>query len=165
MKKKIVAILGVGVFGVNCLAWAGSSVNEGGSCYDFGYRYSLCATKSMHGIACKAENDIVIPERCRKKAETKRGIEAGTKTVYKFLNIDKIDSSASSSLDMLNSSLDDLTNQLKGKTMNEVKVIAGSPDRIEVFAGKKCWIYGTTRTSKDRGVVFDDGRALMVTFY
>ena len=135
------------------------------SCYDLGYRYGLCATKSMRGIPCKPENDIVVPERCRGKAETKRGIKAGAKAVYDTLNLDTDSSSSSSSINMLTSPLDVLKNRLKGKTKSEVKSLVGSPDRIEVFVGKKCWVYGNTYTSKDRGIVFDGGRVLTVTFY
>lgn len=58
------------------------------SCYVLGYKYGLCATKSLHGISCKTENDIVIPKRCRGKTETKRGIKAGAKEVYDILNLD-----------------------------------------------------------------------------
>lgn len=135
------------------------------SCYELGHRYGLCATKSLNGIPCKPENDIVIPERCRGKKETNRGIKAGTKAVYYSLNINTESSNSSSSLNMLTTSLDVLRNRLKGKTESEVKRLVGSPDRVEVFAGKKCWVYGNTYTSKDRGIVFDDGKVLTVTFY
>lgn len=135
------------------------------TCYELGYRYGLCATKSMNEIPCKPENDIVIPARCRGKAETKRGISAGVKVVYDILNLDSGSSRSSSSLNMLTTPLDVLTKRLKGKTKSEVKRLVGSPDRIEVFAGKKCWVYGTTYTSKDRGIVFHGERVLMVTFY
>jgi hypothetical protein len=144
----------------------GASLTHGEeSCYELGYRYGLCATKSMQGIPCKPENDIVIPERCRGKEETKRGIEAGAKAVYDTLNLDTGSSKSSSSLNMLTTSLDVLSDRLKGKTESEVKSLVGSPDRIEVFAGKNCWVYGNTYTSKDRGIVFDGGRVLIVTFY
>ena len=133
------------------------------SCYDLGYRYGLCGTKSMRGIPCKPENDIVIPERCRGKAETKRGIKAGAKAVYDTLNLDT--DSSSSSINMLTSPLDVLKKRLNGKTKSEVKSLVGSPDRIGVFAGKECWVYGNTYTSKDRGIVFDGGRVLTVAFY
>jgi len=52
------------------------------SCYQLGYRYSKCATKSMKGLPCDPENDIIIPERCRGKEETQRGIDAGVRSVY-----------------------------------------------------------------------------------
>ena len=104
----------------------------------------------MYGIACKPENDIVIPTRCRGKEETDRGIKAGVKTVYDTLNLDTGSSESSSSLNMLTTPIDVLRNRLKGKTKSEVKRLVGNPDRIEVFAGNKCWIYGNTYTSKDR---------------
>ena len=144
----------------------GASLTHGEeSCYDLGYRYGMCATKSMQGIPCKPENDIVIPARCRGKEETDRGIKAGAKAVYDTLNLDTGSSKSSSSLNMLTTSLDVLRDRLAGKTESEVKRLVGSPDRIEVFAGKKCWVYGNTYTSKDRGIVFDDGKVLTVTFY
>ncbi len=135
------------------------------SCYDLGYRYGLCATKAMHEIPCKPENDIIIPTRCREKSETKRGVKAGAKAVYDALNLNTGGSSSSSSLNMLNAPIDVLRKKLNGKTKSEVKRLVGSPDRIEVFAGKKCWVYGNTYTSKDRGIVFDGVRVLTVTFY
>ena len=135
------------------------------SCYDLGYRFGMCVTKSMDGIPCKPENDIIIPARCLGKAETKRGIEAGAEAVYDTLNPDTGGSSSSSSLNMLTTPLDVLRKKLNGKTKSEVKQLVGSPDRIEVFVGKKCWVYGNTYTSKDRGIVFDGERVLTVTFY
>lgn len=51
------------------------------SCYELGYLYGRCATRSMAGLSCELGTDIVIPERCRGKAETQRGIEAGIKSV------------------------------------------------------------------------------------
>jgi hypothetical protein len=63
------------------------------SCYELGYRYGLCATQTMLGIRCKPENDIIIPQRCREKEETNKGIKAGVKAVYDTLNIDQKGSS------------------------------------------------------------------------
>ena len=42
------------------------------------------------------------------------------------------------SLNMLTTSLDLLTRELEGKTKDEVKAIVINPNRIEIFAGKKC---------------------------
>lgn len=86
------------------------------SCYELGYRYGMCSTKSMHGIPCKPENDIVIPQRCRGKEATNRGIKAGVKAVYDTLNLDTGSSKSSSSLNMLTTPLDVLGDRLKGKT-------------------------------------------------
>jgi len=135
------------------------------NCYELGYRYGLCGTKSMHGIPCKPENDIVLPKRCRGKTETNRGIKAGTKAVYDTLNLDTSHSSSPSSLNMLTMPVDVLKKRLTGKTKSEVKSLAGSPNRTGDFAGYKCWIYGNTHTSKDRGIVFDGERVLTVTEY
>ncbi len=52
------------------------------SCYELGVKYGRCATLSMKGKACNSSDDIVIPTRCRGSAETQRGIEAGTRSVY-----------------------------------------------------------------------------------
>jgi SH3-like domain-containing protein len=52
------------------------------SCYDLGYRYGKCGTKSMKGLPCDPENDIIIPARCRGKKETQRGMDAGVRSVY-----------------------------------------------------------------------------------
>jgi len=135
------------------------------SCYDFGYRYGICATKSMYGISCKPENDISIPFKCRNKVETELGIKTGVKAVYDTLNLDKGNSSSNASLNMLTTPLSVLREDLKGKSKSEVKKLVGSPDRVEFFSGNECWIYGNTYTSKDRGIVFDGNSVLTVTFY
>lgn len=135
------------------------------SCYQLGYRFGFCATKSLHDIPCNPENDFAMPERCRGKTETNRGIEAGVREVYDTLNLDTGRSDSSSSLDVLTTPLDVLSSRLKGKTKSEVRDLVGSPDRTGVFAGKECWIYGNTYTSKDRGIVFDSGKVITVTFY
>lgn len=72
-------------------------------------------------------------------------------------------------VNMVTDSLDHLNSVLRGKTPEEARQIAGPPDRIqhETAWGYKCtyWIYGTTYTDKDRGIVFVKGKALTVTFY
>ena len=189
MKTSAIFLIITSIFSV---ASVKSSYGEVG-CYKLGYRYGLCVTRSMHGIPCKPENDIIIPTKYRGKTQTKKGINAGVKVVYDTLNLDKGSSRSqedvdrkkkldaireelkaytaqkkphpTSSLDMLTTPIDVLRNRLKGKTTNEVKTLVGSPERIEVFVGKNCWIYGNTHTSKDRGIVFDGGRVLTVTFY
>jgi len=54
----------------------------GQSCYDLGVKFGRCATLSMKGKACNPSDDIAIPPRCRGSADTQRGIEAGTRSVY-----------------------------------------------------------------------------------
>jgi len=49
--------------------------------------------------------------------------------------------------------------------MDEVRELVGNPDRTDVIRGNKCLIYGKTYTEKDRGIVFDNGRVMTVTFY
>jgi len=129
------------------------------SCYDLGYRFGMCSTKAMKGIACDPANDIVIPEKCRNKAETKRGIEAGVKDANAMIVGKKTDNSKTFS------GLPALRNRLVGKEENEVIEVLGRPSRTGVFAGKKCWIYGNTFTSEDIGIVFDGGKVLTVTYY
>ncbi len=134
-------------------------------CYDLGYRFGLCATKSIYGIPCEPENDIIIPEMCRKKDETNRGINAGATKVRDILKINSAGTKSSASLDILTTPIDILDKRLKGKTKNEIKNIVGMPDRIEIFGGNKCWIYGNTYSTKDRGIVFVGDEVLTVTFY
>jgi len=161
MIKSVIVLL---IFSILFIVVANSASGEE-SCYELGYKYGLCATKSIFGIPCNPENDFVTPERCRGKVETEWGIKAGAKAVYDTLNLNTGGSSSSSSLNMLTSPLDVLKKRLENKTESEVNSLVGSPDRIETFAGKKCWVYGNTYTSEDRGIVFHEGRVLTVTFY
>jgi hypothetical protein len=50
------------------------------SCYDLGYKYGSCVARSYKGLQCKLGTDISIPPRCRNKAETEAGIEAGVQS-------------------------------------------------------------------------------------
>ena len=52
------------------------------NCYSLGYQYGKCATLVLKGQQCSPADDIIIPENCRGKDETVRGIAAGTKSVY-----------------------------------------------------------------------------------
>jgi len=54
----------------------------GQSCYSLGVKYGRCATLSLKGKACNPSDDIVIPPRCRGNADTQRGIETGTRSVF-----------------------------------------------------------------------------------
>lgn len=51
----------------------------GGECYSYGVKYGYCAYRSMNGLPCDAEDEIVIPVHCRGVEETQDGIEAGVK--------------------------------------------------------------------------------------
>jgi hypothetical protein len=53
------------------------------SCFEIGYRFGKCATQAMLGQTCDPKDDVIVPERCRNKPETKRGIDAGVKSVLK----------------------------------------------------------------------------------
>ncbi len=75
------------------------------------------------------------------------------------------ESKSTPTISMLIEPIDYLRNKLIGKTKGEVRQLVGNPDRIEFYAGKKCWIYGHSYTNKDRGIVFEGDKVLMVTFY
>lgn len=49
------------------------------SCYQLGYRYGKCGARSLRGLSCSPQDDIVIPERCRGMSETREGINAGAR--------------------------------------------------------------------------------------
>ena len=54
----------------------------GESCYAIGVKFGRCATLSMKGKSCNPSDDIAVPPRCQGNADTQRGIEAGTRSVY-----------------------------------------------------------------------------------
>jgi hypothetical protein len=162
MKKSFLTTLVILLFHIICFHEHAIGLE---SCYELGYRYGLCATESLNGMPCKPENDIVIPERCKGKEETNSGIKAGAKEIFDKIHKDTGSSKIPSSLNMLTTSLDTLREKLEGKTENEVRQLVGNPDRVEVFEGNNCWIYGKSNTSKDRAIIFDGKRVLTVTFY
>jgi hypothetical protein len=135
------------------------------SCYDLGYRFGSCATRSMHGLTCKPENDIIIPVRCRGKAETERGLKAAVKDVNTALKQKPAIPKSSYSIDIITMPLPALRSKLKGKTKSEVKRLVGRPDRVEYFSGDECWIYGKSRTTEDVGIVFRGNIVFTVTYY
>jgi hypothetical protein len=59
-----------------------SDSTAGLPCYEIGVMFGRCATLSMKGKPCYPSDDIVVPERCRGKADTNKGIIDGTKSVY-----------------------------------------------------------------------------------
>ncbi len=69
-----------------CLLLSGP-VHAQESCYSLGYRYGMCFAKSMLGLECKPENEIVMPKRCRGNTDMERGTKEGIKAVYDVLNI------------------------------------------------------------------------------
>ena len=139
----------------------------GESCYSLGYRFGICATKSLHGLPCKPENDFVLPIRCRGLTETNKGILAGTEAVYELIGLDKKTGKPKSSttLNILTSPLSTLNAKLEGKSVSEINKLFGKPNRESVAMGYKCWIYGNTYTSKDRAVIFNGGKVLTITYY
>jgi len=99
--------------------------------------------------------------------ETNKGILAGTEAIYELLGLDKKTGKPKSSttLNILTSPLSTLNAKLEGKTMAEINKLFGEPNRESVSMGYKCWIYGNTYTSKDRAIVFDGGRVLIISYY
>lgn len=81
MKNSLLIFLILMTIGM-CSPFCSSAEN----CYDLGYRFGLCSTKSLQGIPCKPENDIIIPEECRGRSDTESGIRDGVKAVYDTLN-------------------------------------------------------------------------------
>jgi len=62
---------------------AEESLTRGLSCFEVGYRFGKCATESMLGKSCDPKDDVIVPDRCKNKEETKRGIEAGVKVAHR----------------------------------------------------------------------------------
>lgn len=144
-----------------CLLSSSTTFSEG-NCYNLGYKFAMCATKSLHRVACVPENDIVIPKECRNRDDTNRGIKDGTKAAYVALGIKK---DTKTRIDILSSSLPALRKLLKGKTPTGVKKLFGPPDRKQNVMGYESWIYGDSHTDDDRTVIFADGRVMTVTYY
>ena len=60
---------------------------EGLSCYASGYLYGRAAMRNMYGLYTNPECDnLVIPERCQGKIETKTGMDDGVKSIVIFIN-------------------------------------------------------------------------------
>jgi hypothetical protein len=57
------------------------------SCWSLGYRYGKCVTRVSFDLKCQPQDDFVMPERCRGKPETQRGIKEGVREVYQSLGI------------------------------------------------------------------------------
>lgn len=140
-------------------------------CYEIGYKFGYCATRSLMGYKCKKENDVNVPSTCRNKNDTEHGINDGTRDAY--LNTDGVKipekeeprvKKAKPSV-LQSSTLDDLRKRFKGLSKDEVNQIVGRPDRIEFFSGYECWIYGNTFTNNDVGFVFDNNHVMTITTY
>ena len=56
-------------------------------CYNLGYRWGRCATLAFFGYECPPEDNFVMPKECVDKEATKKGIEAGVKSVWKKLGL------------------------------------------------------------------------------
>lgn len=132
------------------------------TCYKLGYKYGMCGTKSLHGLTCKKENDIIIPEKCRGKDDTNRGIKDGTKAVYDVLNIK---TESKSNIDILSTPLRTLRKILTGKTPDEVRKMVGSPNRTQDVMGYDAWVYGQSYSTDDVAIIFSEGKVMTVTYY
>jgi hypothetical protein len=74
MKKKILFIALVMFLLIFVTATSGDDLSRL-PCYDIGVKFGTCSYLSMKGHPCPRGTDIIVPERCRGKAETQRGIE------------------------------------------------------------------------------------------
>ena len=61
---------------------AEEKLTRGLSCFEIGYRFGKCATEAMSGRVCSPKEDVIVPDRCKDKEETKRGVEAGVRVAY-----------------------------------------------------------------------------------
>jgi len=71
-----------------------------------------------------------------------------------------------STLDMINSPLEQLNAELTGKTERQITAIVGRPAKtVELGNNMYMWVYGNTNTSKDRCILFQNGKASGVSFW
>ncbi len=52
------------------------------SCYDVGFKIGRCAAKSMSNLPCEPGEDIPMPQECKGKPDTEKGLAEGRKSVY-----------------------------------------------------------------------------------
>jgi len=52
------------------------------SCYDVGFKIGRCAAKSMSNLPCEPGEDIPMPQECKGKPATEKGLAEGRKSVY-----------------------------------------------------------------------------------
>lgn len=52
------------------------------SCYSLGERFGRCSGLVLKGKTCPPEDDFEMPERCRNKDETEKGIKHGLGSVW-----------------------------------------------------------------------------------
>jgi hypothetical protein len=116
----------------------------------------------------KGNTLITVIEIDSKKIETKFSLKGSSQAIQKIFDNRReqpTENGRAQSLDILNSPLATLKSELKGKTKQEVKKIFGEPDRLMDIEGHRVWVYGTTHTSADRGIMFEGNEVLTVSFY
>ena len=135
------------------------------SCYELGYRYGLCAARRHQGIPCEPRNDIVIPERCRGKSETEKGLVAGISEISVASKTHSGPLLESISINLESTPIETLQEYLGGKTKQEVTDLIGKPNRVKHFAGHELWIYGDSSTASDKAVAFEGAIVKAVVLY
>ena len=76
------SLFAIFLIGLGAMILASTTFAAEESCYDLGYRYGKCATQIMLKDECAPEDNVVIPDRCKGKEETKKGTKDGAKEVY-----------------------------------------------------------------------------------
>jgi len=56
------------------------------SCYEVGFAYGACATRSMNNMSCLPGTNFSVPFRCRGKSDTKKGIREGSIIQQQLIN-------------------------------------------------------------------------------
>ncbi|MCX7634970.1 MAG: hypothetical protein N2Z74_04415 [Syntrophales bacterium] len=51
-------------------------------CYDIAYKVGRCAAKTMSNLPCAPGEDIPLPQECKGRPETDKGLADGRKSVY-----------------------------------------------------------------------------------
>jgi len=134
-------------------------------CYELGYRYGLCAAKKINSLQCERKNDIVIPDRCRGKSETEKGMVVGIAEVSAAQKTHIGTAVSSPLINVESTSIGALQEFLIGKTKREVKALVGKPNRVEFFAGHDLWVYGDSQVSVDKAVAFEGDIVKDVVFF
>jgi len=135
------------------------------SCYELGYRYGLCAAKRHQNIQCMRKNDIVIPQRCRGKSETEKGLVVGISEISAAPKTPSSPSVPPLSINLASTPLETLQKHLSGKSKQEVTELVGKPHSVKYFAEHELWIYGDSATSSDKAVAFEGENVKAVVLY
>lgn len=135
------------------------------SCYELGYRYGMCAAKRHHDIQCEPKNAVVIPQRCRGKSETEKGMVVGISEISVASKTHSGPSVASSSINLESTPIETLQKHLSGKTKQEVTELVGKPNSVKHYAGHELWVYVDSIASNDKAVAFQGEIVKAVVLY